>query len=45
MLSEKRDHLTLGEFFMEKVDKAMYSDKKLFHTLAQATALLSAKGA
>ena len=31
MLCEKPQHLTLGEFFLEKVDMAMYSEKNLFH--------------
>lgn len=43
MLSEKRDHLTLGEFFVEKVDKAMYSDKRTFHTLGKTDALAPVK--
>lgn len=45
MLSEKRSHLTLGEFFLEKVDKAMYSDKNLFHSLTRANVFLPARGA
>lgn len=44
MLAEKRGHLTLGEFFVEKVDKAMYSDKRTFHTLGQTDALAPAGG-
>lgn len=43
MLPEKRDHLTLGEFFVERVDKAMYSDKRTFHTLGKADALAPVK--
>lgn len=31
MLRDKPQHLTLGEFFLEKVDMAMYSDKNMFH--------------
>lgn len=31
MLAEKREHLTAGEFFLEKVDLAMYAEKHLFH--------------
>ncbi len=33
MLREKKEHLTLGEFFLEKVDMAMYSEKQTFHML------------
>ena len=32
MLCEKPRHLTLGEFFLEKVDMAMYSEKTMFHS-------------
>lgn len=31
MLRDKPQHLTLGEFFLEKVDMAMYSEKNMFH--------------
>lgn len=31
MLREKKEHLSLGEFFLEKVDRAMYSEKNTFH--------------
>lgn len=31
MLREKPPQLTLGEFFLEKVDMAMYSEKNMFH--------------
>lgn len=43
MLADKRGHLTLGEFFVEQVDKAMYSDKKIHHARAQAAPLSFAK--
>lgn len=36
MLREKQRHLTLGEFFLEKVDMAMYSEKNMFHSQSDA---------